>query len=48
MSGMLKMLRRLIGEDIDLAWMPGAELWPIKIDPGQIESGSGEPVRQRP
>ncbi len=22
-SGMLKMLRRLIGEDIDLAWMPG-------------------------
>ena len=36
-SGMLKMLRRLIGEDIDLAWMPGAELWPIKIDPGQID-----------
>ena len=32
-AGMLKMLRRLIGEDIDLAWMPGADLWPVKIDP---------------
>ncbi|MEW5910544.1 MAG: PAS domain S-box protein, partial [Thermodesulfobacteriota bacterium] len=36
-SGMLKMLRRLIGEDIHLIWMPGAELWPVKIDPAQID-----------
>ena len=36
-TGMLKMLRRLIGEDIDLAWMPGADLWPIKMDPAQID-----------
>lgn len=36
-SGMLKMLRRLIGEDIDLAWMPGANLWPVKMDPSQID-----------
>ena len=36
-SGMLKMLRRLIGEEIDLAWRPGAELWTIKIDPSQID-----------
>ena len=36
-GGMLKMLRRLIGEDIDLAWMPGAELWPVKVDPSQID-----------
>ena len=36
-TGMLKMLRRLIGEDIDLAWMPGANLWPVKIDPAQID-----------
>ena len=34
---MLKMLRRLIGEDIDLAWMPGAGLWPVKMDPTQID-----------
>ncbi len=36
-SGMLKMLRRLVGEDIDLAWMPALELWPVKIDPSQLD-----------
>jgi PAS domain S-box-containing protein len=36
-EGMLKMLRRLIGEDVDLAWMPGASIWPIKMDPSQID-----------
>jgi len=36
-SGMLKMLRRLIGEDIDLAWMPGHNLGKVKIDPAQID-----------
>jgi PAS domain S-box-containing protein len=36
-SGMLKMLRRLIGEDINLAWMPGPALWNVKIDPSQID-----------
>ncbi len=36
-SGMLQMLLRLIGEDIDLAWLPGKRLWPIKIDPSQID-----------
>ena len=35
-ENMLKMLRRLIGEDIDLAWMPAPDLWPIMIDPSQI------------
>jgi CheY-like chemotaxis protein len=34
---MLKMLRRLIGEDIDLAWLPGARVWPVKMDPSQID-----------
>jgi PAS domain S-box-containing protein len=34
---MLKMLRRLIGEDIDLKWLPSNPLWNIKIDPSQIE-----------
>ena len=36
-ASMLKMLRRLIGEDIDLVWMPGADLWPVKVDPSQID-----------
>jgi PAS domain S-box-containing protein len=36
-SSMLKMLLRLIGEDIDLVWMPKAALWQIKIDPSQID-----------
>ena len=36
-QGMLKMMRRLIGEDIDLAWMPGASLWPVKMDPSQVD-----------
>ncbi len=35
--GMLKMLQRLIGENIDLVWMPGADIWPGKIDPAQID-----------
>lgn len=32
----LKMLRRLIGENIDLIWSPGTNIWPVKIDPSQI------------
>jgi nitrogen-specific signal transduction histidine kinase len=36
-AGMLKMLRRLIGEDIELAWLPGPELWKVRIDPSQID-----------
>ena len=36
-SSMLKMLHRLIGENIDLAWHPGNNLWPVKIDPSQVD-----------
>lgn len=36
-GGMLKMLRRLIGEDIDLAWLPSSGLWSVKMDPTQID-----------
>jgi CheY-like chemotaxis protein len=36
-EGMLTMLRRLIGEDIDLVWMPGSGLWSVKVDPSQID-----------
>lgn len=34
---MLKLLKRLIGEDIDLAWQPGKDLYQVKIDPSQID-----------
>ena len=33
----LKMLTRLIGEDIDLVMIPGPELGAVKADPGQVE-----------
>ena len=36
-EGMLTMLRRLIGEEIEMAWRPGAGLWPVKMDPSQID-----------
>ncbi|WP_157067386.1 PAS domain S-box protein [Desulfosarcina cetonica] len=36
-ESMLKMLRRLIGEDLDMSWNPGKQLWPIKMDPSQID-----------
>lgn len=36
-AGMLKMLHRLIGENIELDWRPKANLWPVKVDPSQID-----------
>lgn len=36
-ASMLEMLNRLIGEDIELIWNPGLDLWPVKIDPAQID-----------
>jgi PAS domain S-box-containing protein len=36
-EGILKMLRRLIGENIELAWLPKADLWPVKVDPTQVD-----------
>ena len=35
--GMLKIIRPLIGEDIDLAWVPGQDVHLIKMDPAQID-----------
>lgn len=32
-----KMLGRLIGEDIDLRLMPGEGLWPVRLDPAQMD-----------
>ncbi len=36
-EGMFKMLQRLIGEDIELVWLPGDGLWPVEMDPGQVD-----------
>lgn len=36
-EAMLKMLRRLIGEDIELVWRPGAPLAPLLMDPAQLD-----------
>ena len=36
-GGMLKMLQRLIGEDIDLVFLPSDNLPPIKMDPSQLD-----------
>ncbi|MBM9616889.1 PAS domain S-box protein [Desulfobulbus rhabdoformis] len=32
----ISMLRRLIGEHIDLLWLPGESLWSIEMDPSQV------------
>ncbi|RPJ80342.1 MAG: response regulator, partial [Deltaproteobacteria bacterium] len=36
-ENMLKMLKQLIGEDLDLLWKPAATLWTVKVDPTQID-----------
>jgi two-component system, cell cycle sensor histidine kinase and response regulator CckA len=34
---MLKMLRRLVGEDIDVIWHPSARIRPVLMDPSQLD-----------
>ncbi|MBI5442825.1 MAG: PAS domain S-box protein [Deltaproteobacteria bacterium] len=36
-QNLAKMLRRLIGEDIELTVEPAQALWPVAADPGQVE-----------
>jgi CheY-like chemotaxis protein len=36
-GGMLKMLQRLMGEDIDLVWRPGPEAGWVNMDPSQVD-----------
>ena len=36
-AGMLRLLERLIGEDVRVTWLPGEGLWPLKLDPSQID-----------
>jgi len=34
---LLRMLHRLIGEDISLIWKPGEDLWHVRVDPSQVD-----------
>jgi nitrogen fixation/metabolism regulation signal transduction histidine kinase len=36
-DGMVEMLRRLIGEDIDFSWQAGHGLWSANIDPSKLD-----------
>lgn len=36
-AGLLRMLRRLLGEDIEIEWHPGRRLWPVKMDASQLD-----------
>ena len=36
-GAMLKMLRRVIGEDIELVWHPGSGLKAVRMDPSQVD-----------
>ncbi|MCB2211403.1 PAS domain S-box protein [bacterium] len=36
-EGMLKMLQRLMGEDINLSWKPADNLAPVLLDPAQLD-----------
>ncbi|MBF0543212.1 MAG: PAS domain S-box protein [Candidatus Riflebacteria bacterium] len=35
-ENILKMIQRLIGENVKLLWQPNPELWPVNIDPSQL------------
>jgi CheY-like chemotaxis protein len=35
-AAVLTMLPRLLGEDIQITWQPGANLWPLRMDPSQL------------
>jgi len=34
---MLNLLRRMIGEQIDMVWHPGPDLWSVQMDPTQLD-----------
>ena len=36
-TGLAKMLRRLLGADVELTVLPAIDLWSIRADPGQVE-----------
>jgi CheY-like chemotaxis protein len=37
LAGLLSMLQRLIGENIQISWKPGPNLWPVMMDSSQID-----------
>ena len=37
LSGIERMLRRIIGEDVDFTCRPAPDLWTVYVDPGQVE-----------
>ncbi len=36
-SGLLGMMHRLVGDDIELVWNPAPRLWGVKVDPSQLD-----------
>ncbi len=36
-ENMLKSLRRLVGETVQVKWQPDPGLWPVHMDPGQVD-----------
>ena len=38
LEGMEPLLKRTLAEDIEIAFVPGADLWPAVIDPSQLEA----------
>ena len=36
-ESILRMLRRLIGEEVELVWYPGKHLWAVEMDPAQVD-----------
>lgn len=43
-ASMLKMIRRLIGEGVNLSWLPGRRLWPVKKVKTKIPQSRGETI----
>ena len=37
LKSMLRMVQQLLGESMNLKWYPGSDLWPINMDPNQID-----------
>ncbi len=36
-DGTVRLLRRLIGEHVELVWRPGEDVWPVHLDPTQVD-----------